>query len=223
MAANWWKYGLCVFGGLGIGYAVGVKITRNKAEEEMEQKISDIREIYRNDRRSAKPEKPKKEEKEPEKPEIQTKTSIDIQRLSQKKERAEEAANKYSKAFKPETKPGMEEEVDADSVAEEPERDWSDYIHIVDEFPEDIDPPYRDEVLNYYADGVVTRNPSDQRLTDEEILHLIGGNETLQRLDEDDCNEVRVMNDLYRINYTIIFRYREWAEVVEEEPYKATL
>ena len=111
MAANWWKYGLCVFGGLGIGYAVGVKITRNKAEEEMEQKISDIREIYRNDRRSAKPEKPKKEEKEPEKPEIQTKTSIDIQRLSQKKERAEEAANKYSKAFKPETKPGTEEEV----------------------------------------------------------------------------------------------------------------
>lgn len=222
MAANWWKYGLCVFGGLGVGYAVGVKITRNKAEEEIEQKITDIREIYRNDRKASKPVSKKKEEPKAEKPEIQTKTSIDIQKLSEKKERAEEAANKYSKAFKADPKPGTEETESAeDSQEESSEQEWLDYIHVVKEFPEDCD--YRDETLNYYADGVVTRSPSDQRLTDEEAFHLIGGNETLRLLDEDDCNEVLVMNDLYRIKYTIIFRYQEWAEVVEEEPYKATL
>ena len=100
MAAKWWKYGLCIFGGLGVGYAVGVKITKNKAEEELDQKIQDIREIYRNNRKASKP--VKKEEKI-EKPEIQAKTSIDIQKLSEKKEQAEEATNRYSKAFKPET------------------------------------------------------------------------------------------------------------------------
>lgn len=219
MAASWWKYGLCVFGGLGVGYAVGVKITKNKAEEELEQKITDIRDIYRNDRKTSKP--VKKKEEPTEKPEIQTKTSIDIQKLSEKKERAEEAANKYSKAFKPDPKPGTEEDTAEEPGEENDEGNWMDYIHVVQEFPEDCD--YRDEILNYYADGVVTRSPSDQRLTDEECFHLIGGNETLRLLDEDDCNQVYVMNDLYRIKYTIIFRYQEWAEVVKEEPYKATL
>ena len=47
--------------------------------------------------------------------------------------------------------------------------------------------------------------------------------EALKRLEADDCNEVLVANDLYRINYTIIFRYQEYAEVLEEEPYKASL
>lgn len=222
MAANWWKYGLCVFGGLGIGYVVGVKITKNKCEEDYENKVADIREIYRNDRKAKKPAKKKEEEPKSERPEIQTKTSIDTEKLSERKEKAREAENKYSKAFKPDPKPGTEEE-ETSEEAPENEQEWLDYIHIVDEFPEDQDPPYREETLNYYADGVVTRSPTDQRLTDEECFHLVGGNETLRRLDEDDCNELRVTNDLYRINYTIIFRYQEWAEVVEEEPYKAEL
>ena len=220
-AKNWWKYGLCVFGGLGIGYAFGVKITKNKAEEELDQKITDIREIYRNDRKASKPLKKKEAEVKTEKPEIQTKTSIDIKKLSEKKERADEAENRYSKAFKADPKPGTESEEDAAEEESAESKNWQDYIHVVDEFPEDCD--YQDETLNYYADGVLTRSPSDQRLTDEEAFHLVGGNETLRLLDEDDCNEVFVMNDLYRIKYTIIFRYQEWAEVVEEEPYKATL
>lgn len=216
MAAKWLKYGLCIFGGLGIGYVVGVKITKNKAEEEIDQKIRDIREIYRNERKASKP--VKKKEEVVDKPDLQAKTSIDIQRLSEKKERAEEAMNKYSKAFKPEPKENQESE-DKDEKSDDD--DWLDHIHIVDEFPEDCE--YRGEVLNYYSDGVVTRSPSDQRLTDEECFHLIGGNETLRRLDEEDCNQVLVLNDIYEIKYTVIYRYQEWAKVVEEEPYKATL
>lgn len=217
--ATWWKYGLCVFGGLGIGYVVGTRVAKNRCEDEYESKIEDIREIYRNKRKATKP--AKKKEPESERPEIATKTSIDVEKLSQRKERAREAENVYSKAFKPTPKPGTEEE-ELPEENDDQSDEWLKRIHVVNEFPQDCD--YRDETLKYYSDGVVTRVPNDQeKLTDEQLFHLIGGNETLRKLDEDGCNEVYVINDLYKIKYTIIYCYDEWANVVEEEPYKAEL
>lgn len=221
MAANkWLGYGLCIFGGLGVGYLVGVKLTKDKAEEEYEQKIEDIREIYRNDRKANAPKK-----KEPEKtpaadaPEVTTKTSIQMEKLSQKKEKAEEAANRYSKAFKPDKKPGLPPE-EPDDDDEEEEKDWSDYIHVVDEFSEDS--PYRNETLKYYADGVLAYQVQGSRIDDKEIPHLIG-EENLKLLEQEDCNVIYVRNDLYQINYTVIFCYEEWAQVAAEEPYKAEI
>ena len=71
-------------------------------------------------------------------------------------------------------------------------------------------------------DGVLAYQVSGKKVPDEDIKHLVG-EETLELLKEDSCNQVFVRNDLYRIDYTIIFRYDEWAKVVEEEPYKAEL
>lgn len=219
MAANWWKYGLCVFGGLGVGYAVGVKITKNRAEEETEQKIADIREIYRNDRRAK---APKKEEKpKMEQPEITTKTSIDTEKLSDRRNKAEQAEKHYGQAFKPSEKPDITERVSSEE--EEPnelDENWNDYIHVVSEIPDDS--TYRQEVLCYYMDGVLAYQISAKKVPDEDIPHLIG-EDTLKLLEEDGCNQIYVRNDLYHIDYTIIFRYDEWTKVVEEEPYKAEL
>ena len=213
MAKNWWKYGLCVFGGLGVGYMVGVKITKDKAESEYDQKIEDIREVYRNSRKTKAPKK--KPDVEMERPEVTTKTSIQMEKLSEKKDKAEKATKRYSGNYdepKEEPKETPEEKEKAEN--------WEDYIHIVDEFPEDSD--YRSEVLDYYSDGVLAYDVTRQKITDEDIPHLVG-EEALKRLEADDCNEVFVANDLYRINYTIIFRYQEYAEVLEEEPYIASL
>ena len=214
MAANWWKYGLCIFGGLGIGYVAGVRLTRSKADEYADQRIADIREMYRNERKAEKKEQPKEEESQ--KPEITTKTSIQTERLSEKKARAEEAENRYSKAFKSDPKPDI---VNKDSQDDDIE-DWSQYIHLVDEFPEDS--TYQEETLKYYADGVVTYSVSNKKMDDDDIAHRIG-EENLKLLDSDDCNEIHIRNDLYGIDYTIIFVYEEWAEVVGEEPYKAEI
>lgn len=212
--AKWWKYGLCVFGGLGIGYLAGVKITKNRAEEEYEAKVADIREIYRNERKAKKPPN-KQDEPKMERPDITTKTSIQMEKLSEKKERAEQAEKNYGKAFDKENKPALKaDENDA------PEPSYKDYIHLVTEFPEDS--TYHPETLNYYADGVVTYAVSDKKLTDEEIEERIG-EDNLKLLDDDGINEIHVRNDLYLMDYTIIFRYQEWAEVIEEEPYKAQL
>lgn len=219
MAASWWKYGLCVFGGLGIGYAVGVKITKNRTEEETEQKIADIREIYRNDRRAKAPKK--EDKKETEAPEVATKTSIDTEKLSERRNKAEQAVQRYGKASNIEEKPNIIKRVSSET--EEPDdvdKDWNSYIHVVSEFPEDS--TNRQEVLRYYMDGVLAYSVSGERLTDKEIEQRIG-EETLKLLEEDNCNEIRVRNDLYGIDYTIIFSYDEWAKVIEEEPYKAEL
>lgn len=213
MAKNWWKYGLCVFGGLGVGYMVGVKITKDKAESEYDQKIEDIREVYRNSRKTKAPKK--KPDVEMERPEVTTKTSIQMEKLSEKKDKAEKATKRYSGNYD-EPKEEPEETPEEKEKAE----NWEDYIHIVDEFPEDSD--YRSEVLDYYSDGVLAYDVTRQKITDEDIPHLVG-EEALKRLEADDCNEVFVANDLYRINYTIIFRYQEYAEVLEEEPYIASL
>lgn len=213
MAKNWWKYGLCVFGGLGVGYMVGVKITKDKAESEYDQKIEDIREVYRNSRKTKAPKK--KPDVEMERPEVTTKTSIQMEKLSEKKDKAEKATKRYSGNYD-EPKEEPEETPEEEEKAE----NWADYIHIVDEFQEDSD--YRSEVLDYYSDGVLAYDVTGQKITDEDIPHLVG-EEALKRLEADDCNEVFVANDLYRINYTIIFRYQEYAEVLEEEPYKASL
>lgn len=215
MAKNWWKYGLCVFGGLGVGYIVGVKITKDKAETEYNQKIDDIREVYRNERKAKAPKK--KPEVEMDRPDVTTKTSIQMEKLSEKKDKADKAFNalkKYSGSYD-EPKKESEEKPD-----EEKAENWEDYIHIVDEFPEDSD--YRSEILDYYSDGVLAYDVTGQKISDEDISHLVG-EEALKRLEEDSCNEVFVANDLYRINYTIIFRYQEYAEVREEEPYKSSL
>lgn len=212
MAKNWWKYGLCVFGGLGVGYMVGVKITKDKAETEYNQKIDDIREVYRNGRKAKAPKK--KPEVEMDRPDVTTKTSIQMEKLSEKKDKAEKAAKRYSGNYD-EPKEESEEKPD-----EEKAENWGDYIHIVDEFPEDSD--YRSEILDYYSDGVLAYDVTGQKISDEDISHLVG-EEALKRLEEDSCNEVFVANDLYRINYTIIFRYQEYAEVLEEEPYKSSL
>lgn len=209
MAKNWWKYGLCIFGGLGVGYLAGVKLTKDKAEAEYEQKIDDIREVYRNGRKAK---TPKKKDVEMERPEVSTKTSIQMEKLSEKKEKADKAAKRYSGNF--------EEPKEQPKEAKEDDEDWSDYIHIVDEFHEDSD--YGTEVLDYYSDGVLAYDTTGQKISDEDIQHLVGEG-ALRRLEADDCNEVFVVNDLYRINYTIIFRYQEYAEVLEEEPYKASL
>ena len=211
MAKNWWKYGLCVFGGLGIGYLAGVKIPRDKAETEYDRKVEDIRELYRNNRKASAPKK--KPEAEISQPEVTTKTSIQMEKLSEKKEKAEKAMQRYSGL------PTEPKEPEA-SAEEEPSENWNDYLHMVDEFPEDSD--YRSQVLDFYSDGVLAYDVTGQRIADEDIPHLIG-EEALRRLEEDDCNEVLVANDLYRINYTIIFRYQEYAEVLKEEPYKASL
>ena len=213
MAKNWWKYGLCVFGGLGVGYLVGVKITKDKAEAEYDQKIEDIREVYRNSRKAKAPKK--KPDVEMERPEVTTKTSIQMEKLSEKKDKAEKATKRYSGNYdEPKDEPEETPE------EEEKSENWEDYIHIVDEFPEDSD--YRSEVLDYYSDGVLAYDVTGQKIADEDIPHLVS-EEALKRLEADDCNEVFVANDLYRINYTIIFRYQEYAEVLEEEPYKASL
>lgn len=219
MAANWWKYGLCVFGGLGIGYVVGVKVTKNRAEEETEQKIADIREIYRNDRRAK---GPKKEEKpENERPEVAAKTSIDTEKLSERRNKAEQAENRYGQAFKPAEKPDISKRVAVEEEKpEEPDENWEDYIHVVSEFPEDS--TYRQEVLCYYMDGVLAYQINGKKISKEDVKHYVG-EDTLKLLEEDSCNQLYVRNDLYRIDYTIIFRYEEWAQVVEEEPYKAEL
>lgn len=217
MAASWWKYGLCVFGGLGVGYAVGVKLTKDKAEAEIEEKIADIREIYRNDRKAKAPAKKKEAEPVSARPEVTTKTSIQMERLSEKKDKADEASNRYSKSFKPDKKPGTEEE---EEETDEEKKDWKDYIHLVDEFTDDS--PYRSEVLKYYADGVLAYEGTGGRVEDKDIPHLIG-EDNLKLLEQDDCNSICVRNDLFQINYTVIFCYEEWAQVVEEEPYKAEI
>ena len=220
MAANWWKYGLCVFGGLGVGYVVGVKITKNRAEEETSQKIMSIREIYRNDNRAK---SPKKEEKpEPERPDVSTKTSIDTEKLSERRNKADKAEERYGQAFKPEVKPDIRR-VSSEVPEEEPDdpdQNWDSYIHVVSEFPEDS--THKQEVLRYYMDGVLCYQISGQRFTDKEIEQRIG-EDNLKLLEEDGRNELLVQNDLYGIDYTIIFSYDEWAKVVEEEPYKETL
>jgi hypothetical protein len=219
MAASWWKYGLCVFGGLGVGYVVGVKITKNRAEEEIEQKIADIREIYRNDRRSKAPKK--EEKKETESPEITTKTSIDTEKLSARRNKAEQAEKHYGQAFKPSEKPDINKRVSSeDPDPDELDEDWDQYIHVVPEFPEDS--THRQEVLMYYMDGVLAYQVSGQRLTDKEIRQYIG-EDNLKMLEDDGCNKLYVQNDLYGIDYTILFSYDEWAKVIEEEPYKETL
>lgn len=219
-AKTWLGYGLCIFGGLGVGYLVGVKLTKDKSEEEYEQKIEDIREMYRNDRKAAAVSKKKKTEEQPsDRPEVTTKTSIQMEKLSKKKEMAEEAANRYSKSFRPDKKPGLPPE-EPDDDDDEEEKDWSDYIHVVDEFPEDS--PYRSETLKYYADGVLAYQVQGKRVEDKEIPHLVG-EENLKLLEQDDCNVIYVRNDLYQINYTVIFCYEEWSQVTEEEPYKAEI
>lgn len=218
MAASWWKYGLCIFGGLGVGYIVGVKLTKDKAEKEYESKIDDIREIYRNDRRANAPKK-NEEKKTDNQPEMTTKTSIQMEKLSQKREKADNVLKTYGKAFEENKRPDSDASEEVEET-EEPKDNWSDYVHIVDEFPEDTD--YRDEVLDYYSDGVLAYDITGQRIPDNEVKHYVG-EKALQLLEADDCNEVLVMNDLYRINYTIIFRYQEYAQVLEEEPYKAEL
>ena len=219
MAANWWKYGLCVFGGLGVGYAVGVKLTKDKAEEEYKQKIDGIREMYRNDRKAAASKKKKTEEQPSDRPEITTKTSIQMERLSEKKEKAQEASNRYSKSFKSDKKPGITEKQDDEEIDDE-KKDWKDYIHLVDEFTDDS--PYRSEVLKYYADGVLAYESTGGRVEDKDISHLVG-EDNLKLLEQDDCNSICVRNDLFQINYTVIFCYEEWAQVKEEEPYKAEI
>lgn len=217
MASNWWKYGICVFGGLGIGYAVGVKITKNRTEEDIEQKISNIREMYRNDRRAKVSKKEvKADAKQP--PEMSAKTSIDTERLSERRDKALQAEKQYGKAFKPSEKPESKRVV-VEEEQKEPD-DWNDYIHVVSEIPEDS--TYTQEVLRYYIDGILAYSVSGKKLTDEEIKHRIG-EDTLKLLEEDTCNELFVRNDLYGIDYTIIFSYDKWSEVTKEEPYKAEL
>ena len=212
MAKNWWKFGLCIFAGLGIGYVAGVKTTRDRAEKEKEQAIESIREIYRSDRKAK---HSKKEQKAPERVEPSTKTSIQMEQLSKRKERADEAMKRYS-GMPPALEDEPEDEDDDNRIADDP-----DYIHVVDEFPEDDG--YADEVLAYYQDGVLAYAVSGMRIPDNEVAVLVG-EKNLKKLEDDaDCNQIYVVNNLYQKHYTVIFRYEEWAQVVKEEPYKAKL
>lgn len=215
--ANWWKYGLCVFGGLGVGYAVGVRLTKDRAEAEVERKIADIREIYRNDRKTTSAKKKPAAETQPKIDEldITSKTSIDMALLSEKRAQAAQARNKYSEAFKDKDKPVVKSDEEIDKEMEE---DWSSLIQVVPKIPDDS--PNRKETLKYYQDGIVAYAVNGAALNDQEIKERIG-EEALRLFDHGGYNQVYVQNNALGIDYTILFDYNEYAQVIAEEPYKA--
>ena len=190
---KYFKILLAFFVGAGAGYFAGVKLTKNKAEVEIEQRETEIRELYRAERRAK-----RKEEKAEQKalPEKDEKPSLEDRtvKLSEKKEAAENAMVKYGAAFK-----GAPKKV-------EPEKKP---IRVVDAFPQDSD--YEPQVLVWYADGVLAIKGENTRIREDEIDNLVG-RDNLKLLEGDDVDEILVRNDLHQFDYTVTYSQETYYE-----------
>lgn len=193
---KYFKILLAFFVGAGAGYFAGVKLTKNKAEVEIEQRETEIRELYRAERRTRrKEEKNETSEKKalPDKDEKQRLEDRTV-KLSEKKEAAENAMVKYGAAFK-----GSPRKV-------EPEKKP---IRVVDAFPQDSD--YEPQELVWYADGVLAIKGENTRIRDDEIDNLIG-RDNLKLLERDDMDEILVRNDLHQFDYTVTYSQETYYE-----------
>lgn len=183
---KYFKILLAFFVGAGAGYFAGVKLTKNKAEVEIEQRETEIRELYRAERRAK-----RKDEKAEQKalPENDEKPSLEDRtvKLSEKKEAAENAMVKYGAAFK-----GAPKKV-------EPEKKP---IRVVDAFPQDSD--YEPQTLVWYADGVLAIEGENTRIREDEIDNLVG-RDNLKLLERDDVDEILIRNDLHQFDYTVTY------------------
>lgn len=190
---KYFKILLAFFVGAGAGYFAGVKLTKNKAEVEIEQRETEIRELYRAERRTR-----RKEEKSEKKalPDNDEKQSLEDRtvKLSEKKEAAENAMIKYGAAFK-----GAPKKV-------EPEKKP---IRVVDEFPSDSD--YEPQELVWYADGVLAIKGENTRIREDEIDNLVG-RDNLKLLERDDVDEILVRNDLHQFDYTVTYSQETYYE-----------
>lgn len=190
---KYFKILLAFFVGAGAGYFAGVKLTKNKAEVEIEQRETEIRELYRAERRTK-----RKEEKAEQKalPEKDEKPSLEDRtvKLSEKKEAAENAMVKYGAAFK-----GAPKKV-------EPEKKP---IRVVDAFPQDSD--YAPQELVWYADGVLAIKGENTRIREDEIDNLVG-RDNLKLLEGDDVDEILVRNDLHQFDYTVTYSQETYYE-----------
>lgn len=190
---KYFKILLAFFVGAGAGYFAGVKLTKNKAEVEIEQRETEIRELYRAERRTRRKEEKAEQKALPdkdEKPSLEDRTV----KLSEKKEAAENAMVKYGAAFK-----GAPKKV-------EPEKKP---IRVVDEFPSDSD--YEPQELVWYADGVLAIKGENTRIREDEIDNLVG-RDNLKLLERDDVDEILVRNDLHQFDYTVTYSQETYYE-----------
>ena len=190
---KYFKILLAFFVGAGAGYFAGVKLTKNKAEVEIEQRETEIRELYRAERRAKRQEEKAEQKALPEKDE---KPSLEDRtvKLSEKKEAAENAMVKYGAAFK-----GTPKKV-------EPEKKP---IRVVDAFPPDSD--YEPQELVWYADGVLAIKGENTRIREDEIDNLVG-RDNLKLLERDDVDEILVRNDLHQFDYTVTYSQETYYE-----------
>lgn len=190
---KYFKILLAFFVGAGAGYFAGVKLTKNKAEVEIEQRETEIRELYRAERRTRRKEEKAEQKALPdkdEKPSLEDRTV----KLSEKKEAAENAMVKYGAAFK-----GAPKKV-------EPEKKP---IRVVDEFPSDSD--YEPQELVWYADGVLAIKGENTRIREDEIDNLVG-RDNLKLLERDDVDEILIRNDLHQFDYTVTYSQETYYE-----------
>lgn len=206
MSGNWWKFGLAALGGAGVGYAVGVKLTRDKAQKERDADIESIRELYRESRKKAlRKDEPKKKQKQ----EIENKTSLQVTKLSEKKDEARDAAKVYHKSLD-----GLE-----DQKKEVPLE--KDYLHIVDDVPDNTD--FTTQQLTYFAgDSTLAYTISGGRVPEDDIDSMVGV-ENIQKFELDDVYDMYIQNDLRRTYYVIQYDPRKYLDIVKEEPYKGEL
>lgn len=190
---KYFKILLAFFVGAGAGYFAGVKLTKNKAEVEIEQRETEIRELYRAERRTRRKEEKNEKKALPDKDEKQSLEDRTV-KLSEKKEAAENAMIKYGAAFK-----GTPKKV-------EPERKP---IRVVDEFPSDSD--YEPQELVWYADGVLAIKGENTRIREDEIDNLVG-RDNLKLLEGDDVDEILIRNDLHQFDYTVTYSQETYYE-----------
>lgn len=193
---KYFKILLAFFVGAGAGYFAGVKLTKNKAEAEIEQRETEIRELYRAERRTKRKEEKTENAERKALPDKDEKQSLEDRtvKLSEKKEAAENAMIKYGAAFK-----GAPKKV-------EPEKKP---IRVVDEFPSDSD--YEPQELVWYADGVLAIKGENTRIREDEIDSLVG-RDNLKLLERDDVDEILVRNDLHQFDYTVTYSQETYYE-----------
>lgn len=190
---KYFKILLAFFVGAGAGYFAGVKLTKNKAEVEIEQRETEIRELYRAERRAKRKEEKNEKKALPDKNEKQSLEDRTV-KLSEQKEAAENAMVKYGAAFK-----GAPKKV-------EPEKKP---IRVVDAFPPDSD--YEPQELVWYADGVLAIKGEKTRIREDEIDNLVG-RDNLKLLEMDDVDEILVRNDLHQFDYTVTYSQETYYE-----------
>lgn len=193
---KYFKILLAFFVGAGAGYFAGVKLTKNKAEVEIEQRETEIRELYRAERRAKRKEEKTENADRKALPDKDEKQSLEDRtvKLSEKKEAAENAMIKYGAAFK-----GAPKKV-------EPEKKP---IRVVDEFPSDSD--YEPQELVWYADGVLAIKGENTRIREDEIDNLVG-RDNLKLLERDDVDEILIRNDLHQFDYTVTYSQETYYE-----------